>query len=295
MAVQSMTGFGRGETTKKGYKITVELSSVNRKQFDFNISMPREFTSYEAKLSSLVSSVIKRGYVKGMISVERCSSKGNTCEGMDLKSAQLQIAAMREIAEKLNLEDDLTASSLFKVRDSLKNGRSIDEPDQLWPDIENCVKKALKKLKEMRTCEGDVLEKDIRKRLKLLQKTCAQIAKIAPLVPVCYKKMLEQRLNKLLEKESLVDQDSLAREIALFADRCDISEELTRIKSHFLQTDEMLIKGGVCGRKFDFICQEMFREINTTGSKASNADISRHVISFKAGLEAVREQVQNIE
>jgi len=295
MAVQSMTGFGRGEITKKGYKITVELSSVNRKQFDFNISMPREFTSYEAKLSSLVSSVIKRGYVKGMISVERCAGKGNACEGMDLKSAELQIEAMREIAEKLSLKDDLTASSLFKVRDFIKNGRSIDEPDQLWPDIESCVRKALRKLKEMRTFEGDILEKDIRKRLKSLQKICTQIARIAPRVPVCYKRMLEQRLKKLLKKEVLVDQDSLAREIALFADRCDISEELTRIKSHFQQTDKILIKGGVCGRTFDFICQEMFREINTTGSKAGNADISRHVIAFKAGLEAVREQVQNIE
>ncbi len=295
MALFSMTGFGRGEFSGQGHKVTVELSSVNRKQFDCSVSMPRELASCEARLQKTVSSQIKRGYVKGIITVERSAEGDQACAGIDLVAAQQQIGALRHAARELGLVDDLTLSSLFKMQGLMRSSCTIDTPDQIWPAIEKAVLQALGKLLQMRSHEGDVLEKDIRKRLKSLQKICAQIARIAPKVPGQYKKTLHQRLEKLLENESLLDKDALAREVALFADRCDISEELTRLKSHFHQTEMILDKGGVCGRTLDFICQEMFREINTTGTKAVNAEISTLVIDFKAGLEAIREQVQNIE
>jgi len=295
MALFSMTGFGRGEFSGQGHKVTVELSSVNRKQFDCSVSMPRELVCCEARLQKAVSSQIKRGCVKGIITVERDAADNPECAGIDLAAAQQQIGAMRRAAQKLGLADDLTLSSLFKMPGLLRSSLALEAPELIWPVVEKAVGQALGKLLEMRGHEGNVLEKDIRKRLKNLQKICAQIAKIAPKVPGSYKQTLHQRLAKLLENESLVDKDALAREVALFADRCDISEELTRLKSHFNQTEMMLETGGVCGRTLDFICQEMFREINTTGSKAVNADISKLVIDFKAGLEAIREQVQNIE
>ena len=295
MSILSMTGFGRGEIIKKGYKVTVELSSVNRKQFDCNISMPRELMSCDAKLQKIVGTHIKRGYIKGLVSVERSSESIRGCGGMELSAIKQQVDAMRGVAAKLNLEDDLTLSSLFKIQMLMKSTATIDDPQAIWSDVEKTVVKALKKLKDMRRREGEVLEKDVCKRLKTLQRITTQIEKIAPKVPGCYQKTLQQRLKRLVAKESLVDKDALAREVAVFADRCDISEELTRLKSHFMQFEKVLDRGGVCGRTLDFICQEMFREINTSGSKANNADISRRVIDFKAGLEAVREQIQNIE
>lgn len=296
MAVYSMTGFGRGEiSSKHGCTITVELSSVNRKQLDCSISMPRELASCESKLQTRVASQIKRGYVKGAIVVEKSSAGSGSAEGADLNTLKKQVAALRKAASLLKLEDDLTASSLLRMQDLFKPGQFDIKADRLWPDVDKAVTKALKKLKDMRRIEGEALEKDVRKRFSALRKICLQIEKLAPEVPVLYKKNLEQRISNLLEKSAGVDREILAREVAVFADRCDISEELTRLTSHFDQVDKVFEKGGVCGRTLDFICQEMFREINTTGAKAGYAEISRRVINFKAGLEAVREQVQNIE
>jgi len=143
--------------------------------------------------------------------------------------------------------------------------------------------------------EGGALERDLRERFTALEVLSREIAGLAPAVPIAYKAMLERRLAELLGDGQLVDPALIAREVAVFADRCDVSEELTRLASHFGQVTKVFDTGGPCGRTLDFICQEMFREINTTGSKANDAEISRLVIAFKAGLETVREQVQNIE
>ncbi len=294
MAIYSMTGFGRGEfSSKQGCKITVELSSVNRKQLDCNVSMPRELASCESKLQSCVGSHIKRGYVKGSVVIE--STSDTVAGGLNISAVKSQVDALRRVAEELNLDDDLTASSLLRMPEFLKSRQVEINSELLWPDVEKAVVKALKKLKSMRRVEGAALESDICKRLTALRRISQQIAKIAPEVPVQYKKTLEQRIDKLLAKSAGMDADIIAREVAVYADRCDISEELTRMESHFSQTDKIFAKGGLCGRTLDFICQEMFREINTTGAKAGNAEISKRVINFKAGLEAVREQVQNIE
>jgi len=293
MAILSMTGFGRGEFTGEGHKITVELSSVNRKQFDCSVVMPRELACCEAKLQRAISSQITRGYVKGAVVIERCGDRDKL--GIDLDAVEQQLKALRSTAKHLGLRDDLTLSSFLGWQGLIKAPTAMVGPDEIWPGVERAVLQAVEGLLDMRGHEGNALEKDIRGRLKTLHQISAQIEAIAPQVPGVYKKNLEQRLKKMLEAESLIDQAALAREVALFADRCDISEELTRLKSHFLQSATTLDKGGVCGRTLDFICQEMFREINTIGSKAGNAAISTLMIDFKATLEAIREQVQNIE
>lgn len=295
MAILSMTGFGRGEFSGKEHKITVELSSVNRKQFDCSVSMPRELASCEAKLQRAISAQITRGYIKGAVAVERCVDQDQGALWIDLSAVEQQLKAMRSAAQKLGLKDDLTLSSLLGWQGLAKASSVITDSAKVWPEVERAVLQAVQGLLEMRGHEGRALEADIRERLKRLYEISGQIEAIAPQVPGAYKKNLELRLKKLLEAESLVDHDALAREVALFADRCDVSEELTRLKSHFSQSETTLDKGGVCGRMLDFICQEMFREINTIGSKASNAAISTLVIEFKAVLEAIREQVQNIE
>ncbi len=293
MALYSMTGFGRAEmSAKNGYRISVELSTVNRKQFDCNVALPRELAGFDAKVQSCVGSYIKRGFVKGAINIERLG--GNEQE-IDSTGIEKQVEFLRKLAAKLELEDDLRATALLRLPEIFRQCSALVNLDELWPQVETTLNRALRKLKTMRRAEGRALEKDLRCRFKALRAIARKIGKIAPAVPVHYKKILQTRLEKLLDSKVEIDREQIAREVAVFADRCDVSEELTRLTSHFEQAESHLCGGGVCGRTLDFICQEMFREINTTASKANDAAISKLVIDFKSKLESVREQVQNIE
>lgn len=295
MSILSMTGFGRGETCEGVLKVVVELSTVNRKQFDCNFSMPRELASLESKLQSLVHTRVSRGYVKGLVTVTAAGADSAESSGLDVKTVTAQIRAVRAMAGKLGLADDLTASSLLRLPDVLRPRVLPDDPLEVWPLVERAALGALESLETMRRREGAALEKDLRSRFAALDALSQEVAKLAPAVPVAYKAVFEKRLADLLGLGGAVDPALVAREVAVFADRCDVSEELTRLASHFVQVRKVLDAGGACGRTLDFLCQELFREINTTGSKANDAVISRLVIEFKAGLEAAREQVQNVE
>ena len=295
MAIMSMTGFGRGEVCENGVKVVVELSAVNRKQFDCSFSMPRELASLESKLHALVHARVVRGYIKGLLTVASAGAEGGEAPGIDLAAVQAQIRALRAAAEKLGLADDLKASSLLRFPDVLRGNVLPADPLEIWPQAERATQSALACLEVMRQREGEALERDLRSRFAALKTVGGEIAQLAPAVPQAYKETLEKRLAELLGPGCVADPSLIAREVAVFADRCDVSEELTRLSSHFVQVGKVLDEGGACGRTLDFLCQELFREINTTGSKANNADISRLVIGFKAGLEAIREQVQNVE
>ena len=295
MSIVSMTGFGRGEACADAVKVVVELSTVNRKQFDCNFSMPRELASLDSKLQALVHTRVSRGYVKGLVSVSAASADSVNAVSLDFETVAKQVGALRAAAAKLGLPDDLAASALLRLPDVLRPRVMPDDPLELWPQIERAAQDALESLELMRRREGLSLEQDLRVRFSALEALSKEIEKLAPAVPAAYKAVLEKRLAELLGPGSVADPALVAREVAVFADRCDVSEELTRLASHFAQVGKVLETGGACGRTLDFLCQELFREINTTGSKANDAEISRLVIEFKAGLEAVREQVQNIE
>ncbi len=296
MALKSMTGFGRGEANGGGVKVTVELSTVNRKQFDCNFSMPRELACLDAKLHTLVHERISRGYVKGQITVAAVEGTEASVPGaLQLAAVRRQINTLRSMARELGLADDLTASTLLCLPDALRQGLLPEDPLEVWLLLEGATNAALDSLDAMRLREGATLEKDLRGRFQELEAIGRQIAAITPGVPAAYKATLEKRLAELLGGGAAVEPALVAREVAVFADRCDVSEELTRLASHFDQAGRALDQDGACGRTLDFLCQELFREINTTGSKANNAEVSRLVIGFKAGLEAVREQIQNIE
>ena len=295
MTVISMTGFGRGEACEHAVKAVVELSSVNRKQFDCNFSMPRELASLDSKLQALIHARVSRGYVKGLVSVTASVAENGGAATLDVETVAAQIGALRSAAGKLGLADDLTASALLRLPDILRPRVLPDDPLEVWPLVERAAQAALENLETMRRREGKALEQDLRARFTALEALSRDVLKLAPGVPAAYKAVLEKRLAELLGPGNVVDPALVAREVAVFADRCDVSEELTRLASHFVQVTKVLDTGGACGRTLDFLCQEMFREINTTGSKANDAEISRLVIEFKAGLEAAREQVQNIE
>ncbi|MEI6645173.1 MAG: YicC/YloC family endoribonuclease [bacterium] len=296
MAIISMTGFGRGEISENGMKVVVELSTVNRKQFDCNISMPRELGCLEAKLHTLIHAEVSRGYVKGNVTLKAVQGG----EGMRLLNMELlkaQVAELREAARQLNVIDDLSTSALLQLPDAMSNAVLFEHPEVIWQLIEQATKQALKQLGQMRAREGAALEADLRKRFLELKVLSEAIVPRAAAVPKQYQATLEKRLADLLSDGSkgIVDSALLAREVAIFADRCDVSEELTRLASHFAQVVKVLEDDQASGRTLDFLCQEMFREINTTGSKANDAEMTRLVIMFKAGLEAAREQVQNVE
>jgi len=295
MSVLSMTGFGRGEACEGAVKVVVELSTVNRKQFDCNFSLPRELASLDSKLQALVHTRVSRGYVKGLVTITAAGTGNGNAVGLDAETVSAQIHALRAVAQKLGLADDLTASALLRLPDVLRPQVLPDDPLEVWPLIERAAQAALASLEAMRLREGSALEADLRKRFAALEALSLEVVKLAPKVPLAYKAVLEKRLAELLGPGAVVDPALVAREVAVFADRCDVSEELTRLASHFAQVTKVFDKGGACGRTLDFLCQELFREINTTGSKANDAEISRLVIDFKAGLEAAREQVQNIE
>jgi len=290
-----MTGFGRGEACEGAVKVVVELSTVNRKQFDCNFSLPRELASLDSKLQALVHTRVSRGYVKGLVTITAAGTGNGNAVGLDAETVSAQIHALRAVAQKLGLADDLTASALLRLPDVLRPQVLPDDPLEVWPLIERAAQAALASLEAMRLREGSALEADLRKRFAALEALSLEVVKLTPKVPLAYKAVLEKRLAELLGPGAVVDPALVAREVAVFADRCDVSEELTRLASHFAQVTKVFDKGGACGRTLDFLCQELFREINTTGSKANDAEISRLVIDFKAGLEAAREQVQNIE
>ncbi len=295
MSVVSMTGFGRGEACAGAVKVVVELSTVNRKQFDCNFSMPRELASLESKLQALVHTRVSRGYVKGLVVVTAASAEAGAAGGLDLETIARQVNALRAAAARLGLADDLTAAVLLRLPDVLRPKVMPDDPLELWPQIERAALAALESLDVMRRREGEALKQDLRARFTALQGLSKEVAKLAPAVPLAYKAVLEKRLAELLGPGCVAEPALVAREVAVFADRCDVSEELTRLASHFGQVGKVLDAGGACGRTLDFLCQELFREINTTGSKANDAEMSKIVIEFKAGLEAAREQVQNVE
>ena len=295
MSLSSMTGFGRGEAVAQGLKATVELSSINRKQFECHFSLPRNLGALEAKLYALIQSGVRRGQVKGMVQIS--TAPGAALAGgmhIDFARAKGQVAALRRAGAKLGLPDDLTVSLLLTLPDVVKIDAQPDDALLLWPTIRRATEQAMAALIEMRLREGRALTRDLVRRFKSLRALSVRAAKRAARAPADHRDVLARRLTKL-SAGLPVDPAILARELIVYADRADISEELTRLASHLDQADLLMAGTASVGRTLDFLCQELLREINTIGSKSSDAALSTLVVAFKAQLESVREQVQNIE
>ena len=294
MPLKSMTGFGRGEAAAGGLKVEVELSSVNRKQFDLRVSLPRALVALESRVQAAVHEAVARGSITAFIKVGLAEQVAGGAACVDTDAAGAYLKELRNAGKALGLADDLTLCSLLKLPGVLRVEAVPEDTGRVWPLLEKALKAALGELVAMRTEEGKALQADIVKRLGKLHVPCDQISGQAPKVAEQYAKKLRERLSK-----SGIDfnpeDPALLRELALFADRSDISEELVRLESHFAQALKLTGSRGPAGRALDFLCQEMFREINTIGSKANDAAISRRVIRFKSELESIREQVQNVE
>lgn len=294
MAIDSMTGFGRGEAEADGVRVCVELIAVNRKQFDLRLNMPRALAALEPRALKRVGAAILRGSVTANVSVVWSDSARRGAVRLDLERAAGYVEALRAAGKALKLAGEVPVEALLRLPDVMVCEDVTQDSERIWPVLEQALEQALTQLRQMRAAEGRALAADIRKRFARLRKLAAQVARRAPAVVRAYRQTLEARIAAM----KLVDgppPEQIAREVALFADRCDISEELVRLESHFDQVDVLVEKKEPVGRAFDFLCQEILREINTIGSKANDARLSQLVIQMKAEQESIREQVQNVE
>jgi uncharacterized protein (TIGR00255 family) len=291
--MHSMTGFGRGSATADEGTATVEIACVNRKQAEVVVQSAREFTELEPKIRKAVLNTISRGRIQVSIQFERPLGDAAPVR-VDLRLVEALETAFESISAHTgrkvapDASDFLRAPGLIRIEDG---GVSAETA---WGPIEKALEVAIEQVLVMRKNEGDDLARDLSTRLDLLEKTAAAIAALAPGRPERYREQLFKRLRDAGLELDLNDERVL-RELSVFADRCDVSEEVTRLDSHFRKFREYMAGAEPAGRPLDFLCQEIHREFNTIGSKAADAGIAQHVVEAKTELEKIREQVQNVE
>ena len=291
--MRSMTGFGRGEATVNGWKVDVELSGVNRKQADISVNLPAALIELEAEARNLLSKAISRGRLGAKISLSHSDSSENRLI-FDQALARQYVAAAKLISAETGIDTRITAADLFRAPGIFKIDETGANPDEVRDALLTALENALKQLVKMQQDEGEHLRADLQARVDNIVREVTEITELAPLVPKTHRQNLMKRLSESGLELDLND-DRLLREIALFAERCDVSEELTRIASHVNLFQTYFASDEPMGRHLDFLCQELNRELNTIGSKANDAGIARCVVHSKTELEKIREQVQNVQ
>ena len=290
----SMTGFGRGEYKDDNYQFLVECKTINHKYADINIRLPRKLSFLEDKARILVKDYIKRGRVDLYIKLDLLGSEDVNLK-FDEALATQYVSILKQIKDKFDLVDDISVMNIAKFPDVIKTEEKEDDEDKLWSMLKVALENSLLKLKEMRSEEGKKLAEDIQNRCDLLKNYIEDIEKYSYNVVIDYKEKLKNRISDMLEDPSIIDESRLAQEVAIYADKSSITEEIVRFKSHIEQLKNTVVKNESIGRKIDFLIQEMNRETNTIGSKSSDLNITNLVVEVKSELEKIREQIQNIE
>ena len=290
--IKSMTGYGRGKLTFEGRDYTVEIKTVNHRYNDISIKMPRYFAALEDSLRQLIAKTISRGKTDVYVSLNNLSNVGKEIK-LDIELAGKYISEMRRLVEEYNLTDDITVTSLMKFPDMIVIDNEIDEI-LCWNELKSCTELDLEMLKQAREKEGERLKQYILMRLEEIEKNIDFMEMKSSGLVEEYRRKLEDRLKELNISQN-VDENRIATEIVLFADRSSICEEITRLRSHLKSFREFLNVNGAIGKKLDFLVQEINREINTIASKANCISITDCVIATKNEVENIREQIQNIE
>jgi uncharacterized protein (TIGR00255 family) len=293
--MKSMTGYGRGECARDGFKITVELSAVNRRQTEISVNLPRELEMLEAPVRDTINARIARGRVTARITLHAANGRLSARARINLPLAKAYAAELNRLAKQLKLADRATLDQLMRAPGVFQTDEELVNAESIWPVVEKALKEALAALVKMREREGTHLAQDLTARMGVMRQSAARIRKQAPQTAERYRQQLVERIQGAGLASPAPDDERLLKEIVLFADRSDISEELTRLQSHFQQFEDCRKSKEPVGRTLDFLAQEMNREINTIGSKANDALIARDVVTLKAELEKFREQAQNVE
>ena len=288
-----MTGFGRGSAATNDWLATVEISSVNRKQAEVVVQAPRELNELDARIRKAVLAVVSRGRIQVSINVERPQGAAADFR-VDPALALAFSAAFTELAQTVGHTLLPSASDFLRHPGIIAMGSSAIDAEAAWLAVQPALDDALVQLAAMRAREGADLKADFISRLGVLVGFGQKISALAPERPIRQREVLTKRLRDAGLEIDLADE-RIVKEIALFADRCDVSEELTRLDSHFAKFREYLDATEAPGRALDFLCQELFREFNTIGSKANDAAIAQTIVEAKTELEKIREQVQNLE
>jgi uncharacterized protein (TIGR00255 family) len=290
--MKSMTGYGRATAALENATLTVEVNSVNRKTLDLTVSIPEAWDALEASVSEAVRRYAARGKVH--VRIEVTGDSANAPVQFDEEAAAQTFSKLRAFAEGRGIQFSPTAELIWQIANAQRREAKLPEIDAAQAIVVPALETALKTFAQMRAREGEALLTDFLSRIAILQTHIHGIAARAPEVTGTYREQLLLRLRQAgLELD--VSDERVLKEIALFADRCDIAEELTRLRSHLDQFTALLKSNGEIGRKAEFILQEIGREIHTIGSKANDLTIAKHVIELKNEMERIREQIANVE
>lgn len=290
--IKSMTGYGKSSLSINSREYQVEIKTVNHKYIDVNIKMPRIISYLEEDVRKLVVSRIKRGKVDIQISFENYSKDGNDVK-INTELAQIYIQSLRKLAEAENLSSNIEVTEITKLPDVLTIKSNLDE-NETKEELLQVVNEAIDKLIQMRKVEGEKISKDILDKIARIEQKNEEIFSLSTGLIEEYVVKLEARVKELLKTEEL-DKSRLMQEVVIYADKCSVEEEVTRLRSHIYQLRYLINSEEPIGKKMDFLIQEMNRETNTIGSKANNLEITNTVVDIKTILEDIREQIQNIE
>ena len=290
----SMTGFGRGEHKDENYHFTVECKTINHRYLDINIRMPRKISFFEEKIRNHVKKFIKRGRVDIYVGMQLVG-ESEVSLNLDLNLAKEYFDILSKIEEITGAKNDITVSNISKFPDVIKVEEKSEDEEVIWKSLQPALNESIDTVSKMRAVEGEKLAQDIEMRCGLMQDYISQVEKLSHTVAAEYKEKLSARVKEMLEGSVVLDENRLSQEVAFFADRSSITEEVVRFNSHIIQLKDTIKSNDSIGRKIDFLIQEMNREANTVGSKSSNIEITKTVVEVKSELEKIREQIQNIE
>lgn len=289
--IRSMTGYGRGKYSIDGREYTIEVKAVNNRYCDISVKLPRSISYLEEKIKQEVSNVVSRGKVDVFVTFYNNSTKGKKIT-FNNELASIYIDELRKMANENNINQEIQVTEISKFPDVLTIENEEDE-ELIWNELQNPLKEALDGFIAMKQAEGEKLYEDILRRIEKINGIVEIISENSTRLIKEYIVKLEERIKELMDTEN-IDENRLAMETVIYADKSSVEEEITRLKSHISQFKKMLNEN-VSGKKIDFLIQEMNRETNTIGSKSASIDITNMVIDIKTEIEDIREQVQNIE
>ena len=291
--IKSMTGFGRAEASDSDRKITIEMKSVNHRYFEPAMKMPKKLNIYEAGIRTILKKYINRGKVDIFVTYEDYS-ESKFCLKYNEELANEYMSIFNYMAEQFDIPNDITVSSLSHYPEVITMEEQSGDDDAVWHLLEKAVENACVQFVESRITEGEKLKADLLEKLDYMTGLVDEIENRSPGIIEEYRQRLEDKVAELL-CDTPVDENRIATEVTIYADKICVDEETVRLRSHIESTKDELIAGGSVGRKLDFIAQEMNREANTILSKANDLETSNCAISLKTEIEKVREQIQNIE
>ncbi|HEY8361956.1 MAG TPA: YicC/YloC family endoribonuclease [Tissierellaceae bacterium] len=292
--LKSMTGYGRGEFANEYFNIIIEIKSVNHRYSDINVKMPRHINFLEEKIKKAVREKISRGKVDVYINLEYINDTAVDVK-VDIPLAKAYKEKLEQLIDELKLDENVKLFNILSLPEIIRTEKKETDEELLWMPLKNALEEALEKIMEMKVVEGEAIKDDMLSKLSEIERLVDDIELRAPNVVLEYKNKLKDRIEELLGNEVKIDEERLAQEVAIFADKSNINEELVRLKSHINQFRKIVNEDDAVGRKLDFLIQEMNRETNTISSKANDIFIANNVVLIKAEIEKIREQVQNIE